>query len=634
MTFSTLGDARASSSIDASARPLRSVHNYRAQKPFIGLKAAMVMVLLGASAVGYAQDASNAAVRNAKPIKQVQVMRPSSVVHDSSEVRTPFTQRMTARTNLTPVNTGSGVVYTCDANIDATVAGTCNYLNTTVASWYNDTFTNANASIYIQFGTTGLGESTTGFYNFLTYDQYVAALIANSNKSPAQTSALSALSSLAAGPYGGDSVEITSALGLALGKTGLNGTTVDGNLCSVPSAGCYNGIITVTNDTTTLYFDQNGGTEPNDVYDFYGVVAHETDEVLGTASCIDTQDGGVLKDPCDGAVGSGTGNPSAIDLYRYSSAGNLVLDASFDTTPGAYFSFDGGTTNGVKAAAGGAKDYNTLANGDDYADFVSSSPDCGTQIVVQDAEGCPGEDAGLSILNDGGGEIHMLNTVGYDIPASTTLSSQTALSASPTTITTSTPTILTATVSELSEPDVSKVVPTPSGTVNFMFGSTMVATCTLSSGTCQAAVDGSQLNLGNNSLIADYLGDTNYSSSNSSPVTVTVTGGATGPHVKFSQQVINFPSEKVGKATASMQQTLFNNGTATIHFSSITLTGHNTSSFSFTDNCGKTLAAGAHCTIKETFKPSKTGALTAAVTFTDDAPFDPQKIYLTGTGKK
>jgi hypothetical protein len=31
---------------------------------------------------------------------------------------------------------------------------TCNYLNTTVAGYYNDTFTNANANIYVQYGVT------------------------------------------------------------------------------------------------------------------------------------------------------------------------------------------------------------------------------------------------------------------------------------------------------------------------------------------------------------------------------------------------------------------------------------------------------------------------------------------------
>ncbi len=79
----------------------------------------------------------------------------------------------------------------------------------------------------------------------------------------------------------------------------------------------------------------------------------------------------------------------AVDLFRYSSAGKLVLDSSLSTKRGAYFSYDGGATNGANGIAGTPKVYNTLANGDDYADFVSSSPDCGTDIAVQDAEGCP-----------------------------------------------------------------------------------------------------------------------------------------------------------------------------------------------------------------------------------------------------
>ncbi len=89
------------------------------------------------------------------------------------------------------------------------------------------------------------------------------------------------------------------------------------------------------------------------------------------------------------------------------------------TKRGAYFSYDGGATNGANGIAGTPKVYNTLANGDDYADFVSSSPDCGTDIAVQDAKGCPGEDKGLTILNDGGGEINILNAVGYVLATST-----------------------------------------------------------------------------------------------------------------------------------------------------------------------------------------------------------------------
>lgn len=345
------------------------------------------------------------------------------------------------------VNAGT-ITYTCDPSVPAS---TCNYLNTTVAGHYSSTFTNASANIYITYGTTGLAQSQ-GAFNFVTYDQYVAALTSNPSQSPVQVSALSALNTYDAGPYGTVNVNVTLALATALGVTGevqggAAGITPGGDVCNAGSPGCYNAVVTVTNDPSTpLYYDNLGGPEPSDAYDFYGVVEHETDEVLGTSSCVGTSginpaglvtrgiirtvhnvarfaspDAGKLSDEC------GSGVPSAVDLFRYSGAGDLVLDKSLSTKPGAYFSYDGGATNGADGIAGTPKVYNTLANGDDYADFVSSSPDCGTDIAVQDAEGCPGEDKGLTILNDGGAEINILNAVGYVLANSTSP----ALTASP-----------------------------------------------------------------------------------------------------------------------------------------------------------------------------------------------------------
>jgi hypothetical protein len=330
------------------------------------------------------------------------------------------------------------ITYTCDPSI---AASTCTYLNTTVAGYYGSTFSNANANIYITYGTTGLGESV-GFPNFITYNQYVAALTANTSQSPVQAAALSALNTYDATAYGGANIEVTSALATALGFPGMTGIESDQQTqCTVGTAGCYDEVIVITNDPgTALYYDDQGGTEPTGAYDFYATVQHETDEVLGTSSCIDTgqikpsdaelagriirrivrtvpsvseranpNDAGALSDGC------GTGIASAVDLYRYSGAGALVLDSSLSTTPGAYFSYNGGTTNGANGVALTPKLYNTLANGNDYADFIASTPDCGTNQAIQDGTGCPGEDAGLDILNDGGAEINILNAVGYNL---------------------------------------------------------------------------------------------------------------------------------------------------------------------------------------------------------------------------
>ena len=255
-----------------SLRLLRSARNSLViHRLFTCSAAAVLLLLAGASVLGYAQDANPIAVQNTTPVKQVHVVRPSSVPPGSRALHAPFTSRATSRGNLTPVNTGPGLVYTCDPTV---AAATCTYLNTTVAGWYNDTFTNANANIYITYGTTGLG-SSTGYGNTVTYDQYVAALTANTNKSAIQTSALSAISTYDNGPYGSGNVGIAGALGTALGFTGLTGITPPPafNACTLGTAGCYNEVVTVTNDPTiTLYYDNLGGAEPADAYDFYGVV--------------------------------------------------------------------------------------------------------------------------------------------------------------------------------------------------------------------------------------------------------------------------------------------------------------------------------------------------------------------------
>jgi hypothetical protein len=367
---------------------------------------AMAGLLFTGAPQASAQEFSHAAVKTPEPIKGTHVLHPSSIPPELRVRRSPSAQTVPAQISLTPVNTGTGVVFTCNANV---AVATCKYLNSTVAANLNGTFTNANANIYVQYGSTGLG-STTQYFNFVTYDQYVAALNANANKSAIQKSALSALSTYDAGPYGVSNVMVTSALGTNLGFTGMLGIKVNSDSCIPGTAACYNALVTVTDDPNIqLYYDNLGGNEPVDAYDFYEVVAHESNEVLGTVSCISTSGG--ISDSCGG------GTPSAVDLFRYLGGGDLVLDSTLSAVPGAYFSYDGGTTNGANGRGGAPKFYNTVADGNDYADFISSDPDCGTNEAVQDAVACPGASKGISILNDGGGEIHILNAVGYDTPA-------------------------------------------------------------------------------------------------------------------------------------------------------------------------------------------------------------------------
>jgi uncharacterized protein (TIGR03437 family) len=292
----------------------------------------------------------------------------------------------------------AGITYTCDPTIDAAHAGTCAHLNSTIAGLYNNTFSNANASIYIQLGNTDLGQSGYSLGQ-VTFNAYLTALTANHQVSgnTIQGDALQALNSFDTPLYGSGNVQFPVALATALGFTGVSGLLSDGmTFCPTPGTStCFDGIITITNEPGVLYFRE--GNEGPDQYDFYSTAEHETDEILGTASCI-TTGGQSLSDFC------GNNLPSAVDLYRYQGPGNLVL---ISTTPGAYFSYDGGQTNGAHGNV-----YNTLDNGDDYADFVSS---CQAAPSVQDAEACAGHDQGVDITNDGGAEINILNAVGYEV---------------------------------------------------------------------------------------------------------------------------------------------------------------------------------------------------------------------------
>jgi hypothetical protein len=290
----------------------------------------------------------------------------------------------------------AGLVYTCNSNIGSS---TCNYLNTTVAGIYDGTFTNVSADIYIQMGSTGLGASNQ-WLNGLTYTQYLNALNSNPNKDAVDLSALTALNTFDTGIYGAGNVVITAALGSALGFSSLTGTTSSDGSCALGTSGCYDGVITISN-TAPLYY--RTGTETSSQYDFYSVAQHETDEVLGTISCI-TTGGSSLADFC------GAGVPAPIDLFRYSSAGHLVSNFAPSTTPGAYFSYNGGQTNGADGAT-----FNTYSNGEDYADFATNCQ------FVQDAVGCPGS-GGLNVNNDGPGgtpgpEVSMLDAVGYNVAA-------------------------------------------------------------------------------------------------------------------------------------------------------------------------------------------------------------------------
>lgn len=330
---------------------------------------------------------------------------------------------------VTSTSAFAGLTYVCASNIDTTDIGpvgsgtgpladsgdpgTCSYLNDVIAPLYNETFSNLNATIYIQMGGSGLGSGLLPD-NAVPYSTYLSDLTSNANKTgnAEQLSAVSSLKTYDSSAYDSGYVTITGAIASALGysKNQIDGYTTSDATCTLNQSGCYNDILTITNpysetgETQGLYWRQDGGSIQSDQYDFYSVVEHETDEALGTTSCINTQStdnqgNPILTNWCGG-------NPSAADLFRYSAPGSLILDSSVvgadpSSSSTAYFSYNGGTTNGANGAM-----YNTLANGQDYGDYSNSCQ------FVQDAVGCLGQS--FDVTTDGG-EIPILVAEGFDL---------------------------------------------------------------------------------------------------------------------------------------------------------------------------------------------------------------------------
>ena len=104
----------------------------------------------------------------------------------------------------------------------------------------------------------------------LSYRQYLNALTAGAQASAntIQIAAVKALNNLDTTLYGTDSVVVPSALAAALGIAGTFGLTADGmTFCTAPgTAGCYHGIITITNEAGVLYYRSGAKAGTNTIF--------------------------------------------------------------------------------------------------------------------------------------------------------------------------------------------------------------------------------------------------------------------------------------------------------------------------------------------------------------------------------
>jgi Abnormal spindle-like microcephaly-assoc'd, ASPM-SPD-2-Hydin len=105
-------------------------------------------------------------------------------------------------------------------------------------------------------------------------------------------------------------------------------------------------------------------------------------------------------------------------------------------------------------------------------------------------------------------------------------------------------------------------------------------------------------------------------------------GNNSGATAVLSTAKLTFPKTPIGQTT-SLSVTLTNTGSATLNISNVAITGD----FAVQSNtCGAQVLAGNNCAITLGFTPTVKNSRTGILQLTDNAPDNPQKITLAGTG--
>lgn len=190
--------------------------------------------------------------------------------------------------------------------------------------------------------------------------------------------------------------------------------------------------------------------------------------------------------------------------------------------------------------------------------------------------------------------------------------SATTLAASAATVTSGSPVTLTATVTATGG--------TPTGSVSFLEGSTVLGAGTLnSSGVATYTVNNAAV--GTHTYTVSYGGDANLIGSTATAVTVTVTVDAS-----LVPASLDFPAQTLHTISTSKTLTLTNLGAGALAISDVTVSGD----FSINNSCSGSLAAGAFCDIQVSFAPSLAGK--RAGTLTVKLAGDTLTTPLSGTG--
>ena len=228
--------------------------------------------------------------------------------------------------------------------------------------------------------SSGLGESTTGFYN-VSYNTFITALHADA-KTPNDATALSLLPIQNNNPVTGDAtIDVKSANLRAVGLAGAPVIT-----------GGFDGVISLNTHITDV-----GSPGTSGQYSLMATASHEIDEVLGLGSAL---------------PGSPFGDPFVEDLFRYDMYGNRSFTTN--STAKAFFSIDGTSDLAL---------FDNQNDGGDFGDWQRNPLPPGAQPRVQDAFATPVAHPTLGI------KLTALDVIGYDlITGSTSVPEPSAMS--------------------------------------------------------------------------------------------------------------------------------------------------------------------------------------------------------------
>src|SRR2546425_749650 len=124
-----------------------------------------------------------------------------------------------------------------------------------------------------------------------------------------------------------------------------------------------------------------------------------------------------------------------------------------------------------------------------------------------------------------------------------------------------------------------------------------------------------------------------------SPQSVSLAGMGIAPAVTLAPTNLAFGDQRLSTTSPARSEALTTDLQALAYITCLLLPGSNPGDFAVAGSgvapcplAGGPVAASASCAFTVTFTPAATGARTATVTITDDAPGSPQSVSLTGTG--